>query len=205
MSDLNLYSVAATILLSTLLFACSEQHSGSAEQPAIAEDALSTINRTPMKLTWEDLVPPGWDAEALLRDVDIDSLSDDDAAAEALMKRLREAWNHSPVIDKLDGLIAKLPGFVVPIEQDAEKISEFLLVPYYGACIHVPPPPSNQVVHVVVSEGAGEHYRGELYDAIWVSGTLRVERYASDLASAGYRIDATQLEPYDWEDDSGPF
>ena len=49
----------------------------------------------------------------------------------------------------LNGQYVKLPGYVVPLESDAGGLlSEFLLVPYYGACIHVPPPPSNQIVYV---------------------------------------------------------
>jgi uncharacterized protein len=80
------------------------------------------------------------------------------------------------------------------LELDAKRMSEFLLVPYYGACIHVPPPPANQTIHVVAP--AGLEYGGELFDTVWVTGTIRVMRSSSDLAEAGYRIDVSEIEPY---------
>jgi hypothetical protein len=60
------------------------------------------------------------------------------------------------------------------------EMCEFLLVPYWGACIHVPPPPANEIVHAVLPEG--ETYRGGAFDALWVSGVLKVERSSSDVA-----------------------
>ncbi len=57
------------------------------------------------------------------------------------------------VNQKLDNQEVRIPGFVVPLEGDAKKITAFLLVPYFGACIHVPPPPTNQVVYVSYPKG----------------------------------------------------
>lgn len=68
-------------------------------------------------------------------------------------------------------------------------------MPYYGACIHVPPPPANQTVHVVTGEG--REYQGELFDMVRITGTLKVEFYSGDLADAGYRMEATEVEPYE--------
>ena len=75
-----------------------------------------------------------------------------------------------------------------------DDMREFLLVPYYGACIHVPPPPVNQIVHVTLAEG--ETYRGGVFDAVWVSGILRVERFSSEIADAGYRLEAFEFALY---------
>jgi hypothetical protein len=52
---------------------------------------------------------------------------------------------------KLDEQEVRIPGFVVPLEGDAKTVTAFLLVPYFGACIHVPPPPTNQVIYVSVN------------------------------------------------------
>lgn len=53
---------------------------------------------------------------------------------------------------KLEAIIDKeisLVGFMMPLDNNATKsIKEFLLVPYFPSCIHVPPPPSNQIVLV---------------------------------------------------------
>jgi hypothetical protein len=78
---------------------------------------------------------------------------------------------------------------------DLLSLGEFLLVPYYGACIHVPPPPANQTVHVVTAKG-GE-YHGGLFDTVWVSGTLKTQSPSSELGEAGYRLEAVRVEPYE--------
>jgi hypothetical protein len=89
----------------------------------------------------------------------------------------------------------RLPGFVVPLDMDATEMREFLLVPYFGACIHVPPPPSNQTVYVVTADGAA--YRGDMFDTVWVEGTMHIERFSNELGEAGYRIDAVSVSPYE--------
>jgi hypothetical protein len=152
------------------------------------------------EIDWDRLIPVEWQPETLLEAFDLDALDemdDDDPRAMALMDKLMALWADAPVVEELDGRLVRLPGFVVPLELDASRMTEFLLVPYYGACIHVPPPPANQTVHVVAPEG--REYVGELFDTVWVTGTLRVIRTSSDLAEAGYRIDVTEIEPYDGE------
>ncbi|WP_245232488.1 DUF3299 domain-containing protein [Thiorhodococcus minor] len=73
----------------------------------------------------------------------------------------------------------------------------FLLVPYFGACIHTPPPPASQTVYVVMP--AGEPYQGGLFDTVWVTGTIHALTDRSALAAAGYRIDAERVTPYEGE------
>lgn len=110
------------------------------------------------------------------------------------MDKLMALWKQAPVVESLDGQRVRLPGFVVPVEWDLDDVREFLLVPYYGACIHVPPPPANQIVHVVLPEG--KTYRGEVFDTVWVTGVLHIERFSSEMADAGYRLEALALAPY---------
>jgi len=98
-------------------------------------------------------------------------------------------------VPELDGRLVRLPGFLVPLDAEAERISEFLLVPYYGACIHVPPPPANQTVYVKLPPE--QAFAADVFDTVWVTGTLRVTPTNSDLADAGYRIDATAVAPYE--------
>lgn len=147
-----------------------------------------------IELDWEALIPAEWRMDKLLEGYNADDLSDDDPRAQELLNKLEQLWSESPVVTDFDGKTVKLPGFVVPLEMDAKRIREFLLVPYYGACIHVPPPPSNQTVYVVTSEDHA--YEGELFDTVWVTGTIRVEKLSSELGDSGYRIDASKVEPY---------
>lgn len=84
---------------------------------------------------------------------------------------------------------------MVPVEADGNETTGFLLVPYYGACVHVPPPPANQTVYVVTERGKGA--KPELFDVIWVTGTMSVKRIDNDIAEAGYTLYATDVAPYE--------
>lgn len=150
-----------------------------------------------VELDWDSLIPADWSPETMMSEYNVDELSDDDPRAQELMDKLEALWNEAPVVPELDGKRVKLPGFVVPLEMDAKAIGEFLLVPYYGACIHVPPPPANQTVYVMTAKG--KEYRGQLFDTVWVTGTLKVERLSSDMGEAGYRIEGAKVEPYEEE------
>ena len=95
---------------------------------------------------------------------------------------------------KLDGENVRLPGFVVPVELDASgRVSAFLLVPYFGACIHVPPPPPNQVVFVHVQTPFALE---SMSAAMWVTGRLSTQSKLARLGAAAYTLAATSLEEY---------
>lgn len=79
----------------------------------------------------------------------------------------------SGVNAELIGTNVRLPGYVVPLEFEGEKVVEFLLVPTAGACIHTPPPPSNQIVHVRYPDGIEVN---NLYTAVWVAGIMSTEK-----------------------------
>ena len=102
-----------------------------------------------------------------------------------------------PVVKELDGVQVKLPGYIVPLEVGEDgRVTEFLLVPYFGACIHVPPPPSNQIVHATSELGVKVD---ELYQPFWIEGPLKVEHASSELADAGYRMEAQKIYLYELE------
>ena len=148
------------------------------------------------ELEWEDLMPEDWDPfsglDALMSD-DAQNLADDSAQAETLMNAYREAVRSAPVVGALDGRQVRLPGFVVPLDFQDTETSEFLLVPYFGACIHVPPPPSNQIVYVHTVAG---YPLKELFDPVWVTGVIRTQAHLNELGDAGYTMEATIIEPY---------
>ncbi|GAL14218.1 hypothetical protein JCM19233_5230 [Vibrio astriarenae] len=95
---------------------------------------------------------------------------------------------------ELNGSKVRIPGFVIPLEGDANKVTEFLLVPYFGACIHVPPPPPNQIIYVNYPEGAPVQ---QLWDVIYVVGTLKTETVDHELAETAYVIEGMGIEEYD--------
>jgi uncharacterized protein len=95
---------------------------------------------------------------------------------------------------KLDGARVRIPGFVVPLEVTRDgKVTEFLLVPYFGACIHVPPPPPNQMVHVKTQRSLT---LDSLEDAFWITGTIHVETGRSHFGASAYAMQADKIEVY---------
>ena len=141
-----------------------------------------------LDLSWEDLIPEGFRADAVLDQYDpeqIAQLQDDDPLIIEIMAKLEKAYQSAPVLGKLDGMPVRLGGYIAPLETTPEGVTEFLLVPYFGACIHTPPPPSNQIVYVKTATPMPESM---LEDAIWVSGRLSVDSEDTDLALAGYTL-----------------
>jgi len=150
----------------------------------------------PQELDWDSLMPDDFRPDKIMEKYgDISELDDSDPRAKKMLDELEAAWNKAPVVQSLDGKRVKLPGFVVPLEGDGQKLSEFLLVPYYGACIHVPPPPPNQTVYVKVPKGDARIRRA--FDTVWVTGVMSAKPFTSDLATAGYQIQAESVTPYE--------
>lgn len=146
------------------------------------------------EITWDALVPPDWDPMKSFRDLQkLATLPDTDPKVQALYDRMRKVWDEAPTIPSLEGKQVKIPGFVVPLETSDKGLKEFLLVPYFGACIHTPPPPANQIIHVL----SNPPVRGfQSMSAVWVSGTLGLERSNSELGVSGYQISAARVEKY---------
>ncbi len=161
-------------------------------------DEAPATGQPAREIDWSALMPADYDPVAVLPDMDISGLDDADPQAERYMAMLRDLWDNAPVVAALDGERIRLPGYVVPLTFDERTLQSFLLVPYYGACIHVPPPPSNQVVHV--SGGADDLDPQQLWDPVWVTGVLRTEHVSSEVGEAGYRMEAISVEPYEFDD-----
>ena len=110
--------------------------------------------------------------------------------------------HNATLVDALDGRDVEIPGFALPLEYSGTEISEFLLVPYVGACIHVPPPPPNQIVYVRFAEGFES--KG-LFTPVLVAGRISAGRSSQSLSyvdgsadiAVGYSLDATAIEVYD--------
>jgi hypothetical protein len=142
---------------------------------------------------WEVLMPPGWDPYKDLKALNLDKLKDNDPKAEEALKKMRQMWDKAPINPALLGQNVRLPGFMVPLEDLPEGSKEFLLVPYFGACVHSPPPPANQIVHVVLDKPTK---RFRMMDTLWVTGLLSATQTDSHMGVSGYRIDAKLVAPY---------
>lgn len=140
-----------------------------------------------LEITWDDLIPPGVPYSEIIGMGEMDEASD--------------TWN--PEFDEngvklnteLDGRLIKMPGYVLPLDPSATGLIEFVLVPYVGACLHVPPPPPNQLVFVT----ADEPYQLEnLWDPVWVTGVLSATPQSTAVAEVGYQLAADEIVLYEW-------
>jgi hypothetical protein len=97
-------------------------------------------------------------------------------------------------IPALAGRKVRLSGYVVPLASDDQnRMTEFFFVPFYGACIHVPPPPPNMMVHVVLAHGIDPP---QLWDPYWLRGVLRIETTSNSMAASAYDMQQAALLPY---------
>ncbi|QLF93581.1 DUF3299 domain-containing protein [Pseudomonas sp. ABC1] len=171
------------ILLSLLLF-CTSLHAAQAE------------------LDWLELMPEE-DRLALenMPEIEHDSMEDFGFSDQGGLKQssgLPDVMYSAKTVPALDGKTIRLGGYPVPLESDAKgRSTEFFLVPYPGACIHVPPPPPNQIVLVRYPKGI---QLDDIYAPLWIEGPLRVEKVSNDLADAAYALEATEVRLVEEED-----
>jgi hypothetical protein len=157
-----------------------------------------------MELKWHQLVPPAppKPPKSLLanRPVDLGKLGGPNDGSPAPPPLPEGRWmsmpaksgdRPAPVVASLDGKRVHIGGYIVPLDFDATRVKEFLLVPFVGACIHVPPPPANQIVYVKTE--AGFDVQGT-FDPVWVTGILKVTTAFTGLAEAGYSLEAEKVE-----------
>ncbi len=164
---------------------------GGAQAATAAPSAQAAS--TPRTINWNALVPAGWDPYKDFKTLDLASLNDSDPRANALLAQMRKAWDRAPVNAALVGQVVRIPGYVVPLEEDKAGMTEFLLVPYFGACVHSPPPPSNQIIHVLPQTPAKDL---RSMDTVWITGVLSTVQTDSYMGSASWRLAASSVAPY---------
>ncbi|TDF34996.1 DUF3299 domain-containing protein [Alteromonadaceae bacterium M269] len=160
------------------------------------------------EIEWVALIPPD-DLTALLSPPDFlsgipdgseqdsfDAFNQFDSLDERT-RRFQEAMSSTKVIRTYENKRIRIPGFVVPLQSDDDKNAvEFFIVPYFGACLHMPPPPPNQIIY-------SEHKAGvkveNLYDPFWFEGTLKIETKANVLGTSAYKLVLDRVLPYEDE------
>lgn len=155
------------------------------------------------EISWLDLLPEA-DREALLNRGPIDHGENEVAVRAPILggsrssafadKQYEDAWQSANIRAEFDGETVRLPGFVVPLEYDDEqRVTEFFLVPYFGACIHVPAPPPNQIIHVTMIAGLDLK---SIYEPYVVEGVMAIAMTANELGVSAYSIRAESTRPY---------
>lgn len=167
---------------------------------------LATLPASAFKtVEWVDLMPKE-DLNALLAppsyvtDVEDGSFEDEisnqiqNALGAASDDRYQQALVSTRIIPEMEGQAIRIPGFIVPLEfSDEQTITQFFLVPFFGACIHVPPPPPNQIIFVNYPKGLK---LDALYDPFWISGVLKTTLVENEMATAAYSMQMQSFEAY---------
>ena len=162
----------------------------------------TSVHAAPDELDWLELMPAE-DRKALeeMPEIEHDSPEADGFSDQGGLKQgrvLPEVMYSAKTVASLNGQQIRLGGYPVPLETDAKgRSTEFFLVPYPGACIHVPPPPPNQIVLVRYPAGI---LLDDIYAPLWVDGTLRIEPVSNDLADAAYALAAANVALVDEDD-----
>ena len=156
-------------------------------------------------IEWIEMIPE-MDLEALRNPpqslIDIEDGSEEDQLDQRLgnanvapaESAFQQALVSTNTVDTLQDKAVKIPGFIVPLEfSDDQTITEFFLVPYFGACIHLPPPPPNQIIYISHPEGIQVE---ALYDPFWVYGVLDAGITENSTATSAYRIAMHHFEAY---------
>jgi uncharacterized protein len=143
-----------------------------------------------LEMRWSDLMPKSWDGQAFFNSLNVANLQDGDPAAAAALRELRQVWDNAPVQESMNGKRVKIRGYVLPLDKQDNGVKEYLIVPYFGACIHTPPPPANQVIHAIS--------KNALKDVVSMRplityGTLTVNRSQTQWGVASYQLNVQSI------------
>ncbi|MEL6825348.1 MAG: DUF3299 domain-containing protein [Pseudomonadota bacterium] len=158
-------------------------------------DANALAARGVREVGWEELMPEGEEERlAQLYQQQMTMLYSGGPIAEGSAADQMIQIGTFNTVKELNETKVRIPGYTVPFEYGANaEISEFLLVPYYGACLHAPPPPPNQTVFAMTDEPIKLR---NLAQAVWIEGTIYTQTQESELADAAYTIRVDRVETY---------
>lgn len=168
----------------------------------LAGVSFTFASSAPREITWDDLIEEAWVKEVQAEMAVLGRLGflqDGTEAANKAMEKLRKKWDAAPIVTKYLNQSIRIPGYVVPLDASRDKRREFLLVPYFGACIHSPPPPANQIILVQPKPTSRVDRMPESMETIWVEGELLGVRSTTSQGVTGYSLRATRIRPYEEE------
>ncbi|GAB1256963.1 hypothetical protein NBRC116494_14650 [Aurantivibrio plasticivorans] len=169
---------------------------------AVAADTTAREDSEYQTIQWVDLIPEE-DLVALLNPPSvIDEIPD--GSIDDSIEKIGELNKNSPygralkstqIIPEFNDKKIRIPGFVVPLDSDEDqRITSFFLVPYFGACLHLPPPPPNQIIYAEFPKGLVVDV---LYDPFWIEGTVKTEINSTMLGTSAYTMTVDRIEIYE--------
>jgi hypothetical protein len=195
-----------TVIFKTFLWAGLLHLAGAGYGAWAQNDSVSAEDKSAFTtVDWADLIPPEV-LEILLNPPSYIAEIEDGSAEDQITSQMkntladqeedayRRALASTDVNPAMDGQKIRIPGFVVPLEFDEDQtISQFFLVPYFGACLHMPPPPPNQIILVDAPEGV---QMSALYEPFWLEGEVSTVVTENDMAKSAYAMQLHKLSPY---------
>ena len=169
--------------------------------PAVSADSQSYED-----IDWTELMPAE-DLSALLnRPAFLDDIADGSAQdsldnfqqrqlEDEQAQQYQAALSSTRVIQGFDGKAIRIPGFIVPLAQNEDKeVTRFFIVPYFGACLHMPPPPPNQILYVESEQGITLE---NLYDPYWFEGIVSIEQKVDAMGTSAYSLSLDNYALYE--------
>lgn len=211
MSSGFLINIRATFIcfMIALLTACSQSSPDkdsavqSGNKQAIKQQELNA--KAYKTIEWIDLMPQD-DLDALLNPPayldEIEDGSEQDQLSSQFQlnipkagdDRYQQALTSTRIMPTFDNQKIRIPGFIVPLEfGNNQMVTRFFFVPYFGACIHVPPPPPNQIIYGVFDEGVRVNH---LHEPFWLTGVLKTTLTENDVATSAYTLTVAAISPY---------
>ena len=151
-------------------------------------------------IEWNDLMPDPWVKEMTKEMAALSKMSylqDTSDEANKAMNAMRKKLDDAPIVKTQLNKKISIPGYAVPLDAERSEKREFLLVPYFGACIHTPPPPANQIVLVRPTAQSKIKKMPESMDVLWVEGELKEGRVSTSQGVSGYMLEAISIAPYE--------
>ncbi len=176
----------------------AKREAAAAKRAAEAERKKAELAaRGVRQIGWEDLMPEGEEERlAQMYQAQMAALYSGAGIAEGSAGDQMIQIGTFNTVKELNGKTIRIPGYTVPFAYgEAAEIKEFLLVPYFGACIHSPPPPPNQTIFVMADKPLK---LADLAQAVWIEGVIYTQTQQSELADAAYTIKVTGIEAYEY-------
>ena len=201
----RIFFITAAMLFTVTLGVAEDPPEAAPKPPA---DALPVPAADEPPVASADEAPvPAADASPVASGDAPPIASDDEAPVPAADEPIEVHWRllaslnyrtgkPSEELAAVDGKLVKVPGFTVTLEDWASSAKEFLLVPYVGACIHMPPPPPNQLVYITMENDKWAFLNG--WNPVWVEGVLKIEMTKSVYGYVGFTITAKRVYPYEY-------
>lgn len=211
---------AGALLLLALLPGCDRTADSPAAPPSQTSEAQPAHQNATsdqrvhsyQTIEWVELMPES-DLEALLNPPDYITKIEDGSSIDQISSPLKQAQTDPTADDpyqqaltstrikpEMNKQMIRLPGFVVPLEHnDRQQVIQFFFVPYFGACLHLPPPPPNQIILVDYPDGMPLH---DLNRPYWISGQLTIRLTENDTATSAYALNMHDYQFY--EEDRQP-